>query len=58
LGFKTRLLYQAGPTGEQLPAIPDEEIDRVVGEIQSSSSNSVILVVLGNKIMVLPYREK
>jgi ABC-type multidrug transport system fused ATPase/permease subunit len=58
LGFKIRLLYQAGQMGEKLPAPPDEEIDRLANEIQSSPSNKVMLVVLGGKVTVLPYQDK
>ncbi|MCX6003825.1 MAG: DUF5671 domain-containing protein, partial [Chloroflexi bacterium] len=58
LGFKIRLLYQVGQTTEILPRLPDEEIDRLANEVQSSPSNKVILVVLGGKVTVLPYQDK
>ena len=43
---------------EKLPAPPDEEIDRLANEIQSSPSNKVMLVVLGGKVTALPYHDK
>ena len=58
LGFKIRLLYQVGQTGEKLPPLPDEEIDQVVNEIQASPSNKIMLVVLNGKITVVPYQDK
>ena len=58
LGFKIRLLYQVGQMSEKLPAPPDEEIDRLANEIQSSPSNKVMLVVLGGKVTALPYHDK
>ena len=58
LGIKIHTLYHVGQTGEKLPALPEEEIDRLANEIQSSPSNKVILVVLNGKIMVLPYQDK
>ena len=58
LGFKVRVLYQVGQTGEQMPGLPDEEIDRLVTEIQSTASNKVMLVLVNGKVMVMPYREK
>jgi hypothetical protein len=58
LGFKIRVLYHVGQTTEALSALPDEEIDRVTSEIQSSSSNNVILIVIGGKIITLPYQDK
>jgi hypothetical protein len=58
LGYKVRTFYQVGQTGEQLPGLPDEEIDRLVNEIQSAASNKVMLVPVNGKVMVMPYREK
>ena len=58
LGYKIQVLYQVGQTGEPLSILPDEEIDRLVSEIQSSPSNKVMLVVLGGKIITLPYQDK
>jgi hypothetical protein len=58
LGFKIRLLYRVGQTTEIPPTLPDEEIDRLAGEIKSSPSNKVMLVVLGGKVIVLPYQDK
>jgi malonyl CoA-acyl carrier protein transacylase len=41
-----------------MPGLPDEEIDRLVTEIQSTASNKVMLVLVNGKVMVMPYREK
>jgi hypothetical protein len=58
LGYKIHVLYQVGQTTEILSVSPDEEIDRLVNEIQSSPSNKVMLVVLGGKVITLPYQDK
>ena len=58
LGYKIRVLYQVGQTNEALAALTDEEIDKLANEIQSSSSNEVMLVVLGDKVITIPYQEK
>jgi hypothetical protein len=58
LGFKIRTLYQVGQTVESPSVLPDEEIERLVNEIQSSPSNKVMLVTTGGKTTVLPYQEK
>jgi hypothetical protein len=58
LGFKIHLLFYAGQTGEELSALPDEEIDRLANEIQSSPSNKILIVALSGKITVLPYQDK
>jgi hypothetical protein len=58
LGIKIHTLYQVGQTGEPLPALMDEEIDKLANEIQSSPGNKVIVVVIGGKVTVLPYQDK
>jgi hypothetical protein len=58
LGFKIHLLFHAGQTSEELPALPDEEIDRLVNEIKSSPSNKILSVALSGKITVLPHQDK
>jgi ABC-type multidrug transport system fused ATPase/permease subunit len=58
LGYKIQLLYQVGQTNAILPLLPDEEIDRLVNEIQSSPSDKVMLVVIGGKVLTLPYQDK
>jgi hypothetical protein len=47
-----------GQTTEILSVLPDEEIDRLANEIQSSPSNKVMLVVFGGKVITLPYQDK
>lgn len=57
LGYKVRVLYQVGQPG--IPSVlPDEEIDRLANEVQASPSNDVMLVVLGGKVIALPYKDK
>lgn len=58
LGYKIRVLYQVGQTNETSAVLPDEEIYRLVNEIQSSSNNEVMAIVLGGKAMTIPYQEK
>jgi len=58
LGFKIQVLYHVGQTTETLSVLPDEEIDRLANEIQSSPSNKVMLVVFGGKVITLPYQDK
>jgi hypothetical protein len=58
LGYKIHTLYQVGQTDEKLTVIPDEEIERLVSEIQSSPGNKIMLVILGGKVTVLPYQDK
>jgi hypothetical protein len=58
LGFKIRVLYRVGQLTETLSVLPDEEIDRLANEIQSSPSNKVMLVDFGGKVITLPYQEK
>ena len=58
LGFKIHLLYRVGQTTEVPPTLPDEEIDRLAGEIKSSPSNKVMLVVFSGKVITLPYQDK
>ena len=58
LGIKIHTLYQVGQTGEQLPTLPDEEIDKLANQIQSSPGDKVIVVVIGGKVTVLPYQDK
>ena len=57
LGYKVHNLYHVGQTTET-PSIPDEEIDRLVNEIQSSPSDKVMLVVVGGRVITLPYEDK
>jgi hypothetical protein len=58
LGFKIHLLFHAGQASEGLPALPDEEIERLANEIRSSPSNKILVVALGSKMTVLPYQDR
>jgi len=57
LGYKVRNLYHVGQATET-PSVPDEEIDRLANEIQSSPSDKVMLVVVGGRVITLPYQDK
>jgi hypothetical protein len=58
LGYKTHTLSLVGQTGAGLPALSDEEIERLVNEIQSAPAGKIMLVMLEGRITVLPYRDK
>ena len=58
LGYKTHALYLVGQTGAGLPALPEEEIERLVNEIQSAAAGKIMLVMLDGRITVMPYRDK
>lgn len=58
LGFKIRVLYQAGVQAEPPVELPEEEINKAVNEIQTAPSNKIMLVALGGKLTVLPYQDK
>jgi ABC-type multidrug transport system fused ATPase/permease subunit len=58
LGYKIQVLYQVGQVPETISILPDEEIDRIVNEIQSSPGKKVMLVVVGGKVITLPYQDK
>ena len=58
LGYKTHTLYLVGQTGAGLPALPEEEIERLVNEIQSAVAGKIMLVMLEGRITVMPYRDK
>jgi ABC-type multidrug transport system fused ATPase/permease subunit len=58
LGYKTHTLYLVGQTGAGQPALTEEEIQRLVNEIQSATADKIMLVMLEGKITVMPYRDK
>ncbi|MBN1190131.1 MAG: hypothetical protein JXA46_10295 [Dehalococcoidales bacterium] len=58
LGYKIQVFYRVGQHAENPVAIPDEEIDKLAGEVQNSLSNDVLLVVYEGKIITIPYRDK
>ncbi|MBN1368773.1 MAG: hypothetical protein JW954_00875 [Dehalococcoidaceae bacterium] len=57
LGYKIKLLKQAAPATETAAAVPDEEIERLAGEILASPTEKVMLVASEGRIDVLPYEE-
>jgi hypothetical protein len=58
LGYKTHTLYMVGQTRAGQPALTEEEIQRLVNEIQSATADKIMLVMLDGKITVMPYRDK
>jgi hypothetical protein len=58
LGYKVRTLRYLGQMPEDFPALSDEEVSRLAGDIQAAPSTKVMLVAAGGKILVLPYQEK
>ena len=58
LGSRIRLLRYLGQTPEDIPVLSDEEVDRLVSDIQAAPSDKVMVVATGGKVTVLPYQEK
>ena len=58
LGSRIRLLTYLGQTPEEMPAMSDEEVERLISDIQTAPGSKVLLVVAGGRVMVLPYQEK
>ena len=58
LGYKVHTLRYLGQMPEDFPVLPEDEINRLVSDIQATPSTKVMLIVVEGKIMVLPYREK
>ncbi len=58
LGSHIRLLRYLGQTSEDIPALSDEEVDRLARDIQAAPSDKVMLVVAGGKVLMLPYEDK
>ena len=56
LNTRIRLLRQLGES--PVPVLSDEEIDRLVSDIQVAPGDKVMLVVTAGGIVVLPYEEK
>jgi hypothetical protein len=58
LGYKVRTLHHLGQMPEGFPVSSEEEVNRLVGDIQATPGTKVMLIAVGDRIMVLPYREK
>jgi hypothetical protein len=58
LGYKVRTLNYLGQMPEGFPVLSEEEVNRLVGDIQATPSTKVMLIAVGGRIMVLPYQEK
>ena len=57
LGIKIRILQFSGPAME-IPPLSDEELAVLAGQIESSPTTRVMLIVYEGKVLVLPYQEK
>ena len=57
LGGKVHLLQYTEPETVS-PSLTDEEIKRLVEEIESSASGRIMLVISEGKVKVFPYRER
>jgi len=55
LGSRVRRFRLLGEPTETAPTLSDEELDKLVTDIQEASGDKVMLVVAGDKVMVLPY---
>ncbi|MDO9334735.1 MAG: DUF5671 domain-containing protein [Dehalococcoidales bacterium] len=58
LGYKIRVLYPVSSADAETALISDEEMMQAITNVQNAPSTTVMLVALGGKIIVLPYREK
>jgi hypothetical protein len=58
LGYKVRWLHYVGQMPDDFPVLSEEEVNRLVSDIQATPSNKVMLIAAGGRVMVLPYREK
>jgi hypothetical protein len=58
LGYKVHTLRYLGQMPEDFPVLSEEEVNRLVSDIQATPSTKVMLIAAGGRIMVLPYREK
>jgi hypothetical protein len=57
LGSKVQYLEYAGPVNENA-VISDDDLAKLINDIESSPLAKVMLVVQEGKITVLPYQEK
>jgi hypothetical protein len=58
LGYKMRVLYLQAPAESATVQLPDEEIDQAVTQVRDAPTTSVLIVITGGKLSVLPYQEK
>jgi uncharacterized membrane protein len=58
LGYKVSTLRYLGQAPEKFPALSEQDVSRLAGDIQSAPGAKVMLVASGGKILVLPYQEK
>jgi hypothetical protein len=58
LGFKIRVLHQLGTADEEITVLSDEEVDKLVMDVQSAPGAKVFLVAESGRIIVIPYQGK
>jgi len=58
LGYKVHTLRYLGHMPEDFPVLSEDEINRLVSDMQATPGKKVMLIAAGGRIMVLPYREK
>ena len=56
LGFSVRRLQYFSRETEDIPVLSDEELDRLISDVQAASTIKVMLVLAGGKVIVLPYK--
>jgi hypothetical protein len=56
LGLKIRVLFPE--VQEELVAFSEEELEQTIKSVRDASAPNVLIIVLGNKITVIPYEEK
>jgi hypothetical protein len=56
LGYKVRVSQYAGELPADVPQLSEEDVERLVSQIQAASAGNVTLLLLERNIMVLPYK--
>jgi uncharacterized membrane protein len=56
LGYKVRVSQYVGELPGDVPALAEEDVERLVSQIQAAAAGNVRLVLLERNIMVLPYK--
>lgn len=58
LDTRLQVLRRLGEAPEDVPALSDEDIDRLAEEVQSAPGTRVMLVAAGGRLLVVPYEER
>jgi len=56
LGYKVRVSKYMGEMPGDVPALAEEDVDRLVSQIQAAAAGNIMLILLERNIMVLPYK--